>query len=48
MAFALDFVRGMDEEGLKHLLEQAEVNISIITPGFSKLYDQYVSNRFLV
>ena len=28
MAFALDFVRGMDEDGLKHLIEQGEVGMS--------------------
>ena len=28
MAYGLDFVRGMDEEGLRLLLEQAEVSIS--------------------
>ena len=31
MAVALDFVRGMDEEGLKLLLDQGEVRILVHT-----------------
>ena len=37
MAVALDFVRGMDEEGLKLLLDQGEVRILIHTGKWFKI-----------
>ena len=37
VAVALDFVRGMDEEGLKLLLEQGEVNIENRFKWFNKI-----------